>query len=141
MFLLLATMMAKDINFVSDVLYDYRYTGEGLTNSPNRHCNMVRFLDSYTSYVEIIKSKSKKAVLMMNELILFLSIILLDEVLVSDKSRQEKLGLIKSIHKYLRQLSFTYILRTKVGRIRYVAAVFSRILPSSISLTIYNHVR
>lgn len=139
-FLLLATMRAKDIRFISDILYDYRYTGKGLTNSPYRHHNMVQFLDTYTSYIKIIYIKSVRAALMMNELVLFLSIILLNEVVVSDKSKQAKMDIIHSIHKYLRHLPFFYILRTKVGRIRYVAAVFSRILPSSISLSVYKRI-
>lgn len=137
MFLLLATMKARDISFISDVLYDYRYTGEGLTNSPFRHNNMVQFLDVYTSYINTVRKRSAKASLMMKELVLFLSIILLNEVVVSCKSKQVKIDIIKSIHKYLRQLPFLFILRTKVGRIRYAAAVFSRLLPSSISLSVY----
>lgn len=136
-FLLLATMKAKDIRFISDVLYNYRYTGEGLTNSTNRHQNMVQFLDTYTSYIKTIQIKSVIAVQMMRELVLFLSIILLNETVKSNKSKQERIGIINSIHKYLRQLSFSYILRTKVGRIRYAAAVLSRIIPSSFSLPIY----
>lgn len=137
MFLLLATMKARDISFISDVLYDYRYTGEGLTNSPLRHKNMVQFLDVYTSYINAVRIRSSKASLMMKELVLFLSIILLNEVVVSCKSKQVKIDIINSIHKYLRQLPFLFILRTKVGRIRYAAAVFSRLLPSSISLSVY----
>lgn len=137
MFLLLATMKSRDISFISDVLYDYRYTGEGLTNSPLRHKNMVQFLDVYTSYINAVRIRSSKASLMMKELVLFLSIILLNEVVVSCKSKQVKIDIINSIHKYLRQLPFLFILRTKVGRIRYAAAVFSRLLPSSISLSVY----
>ena len=137
MFLLLATMKARDISFISDVLYDYRYTGEGLTNSPLRHKNMVQFLDVYTSYINAVRIRSSKASLMMKELVLFLSIILLNEVVVSCKSKQVKIDIINSIHKYLRQLPFLFILRTKVGRIRYATAVFSRLLPSSISLSVY----
>lgn len=137
MFLLLATMKARDISFISDVLYDYRYTGEGLTNSPLRHKNMVQFLDVYTSYINTVRKRSARASLMMKELVLFLSIILLNEVVVSCKSKQVKIDIINSIHKYLRQLPFLYILRTKVGRIRYAAAVFSRLFPSSASLSVY----
>lgn len=139
MFLLFATMKAKDIRFISDVLYNYRYTGEGLTNSPNRHQNMVQFLDTYTSYIKTIQIKSVIAAQMMRELVLFLSIILLNETVKSDKSKQEKIGIINSIHKYLRQLPFSYILKTKVGRIRYAAAVLSRIIHSSFSLPIYKY--
>lgn len=137
MFLLCATMKAKDISFIPDVLYDYRYTGEGLTNSHNRHHNMVQFLDVYISYIKIVDIQSVKASQMMRELVLFLSIILLNETVKSDKPKLNKTVIIDSIHKYLRQLPFFFILKTKVGRIRYAAAVLSRTLPSSFSLPIY----
>ena len=137
MFLLFATLKANDISFIPEILYDYRYTGEGLTNSSARHHNMIQFLDVYTSYIPIIKNKSAKAALMMNELVLFLSIILLNEVVKSNKTEKIKTDIISSIHKYLNLLPFPYILKTKVGRIRYAAAFCSRLIPTSLSLSIY----
>lgn len=137
MFLLFATIKANDISFISEVLYNYRYTGEGLTNSPCRHHNMVKFLDVYSSNIKTIRKRSANASSMMDELVLFLSIILLKEVVISNKTKQDKIDIVNHIHKYLNLLPFLYILKTKVGRIRYVAAICSRLLPSSLSLSVY----
>lgn len=137
MFLLFATIKANDISFISEVLYNYRYTGEGLTNSPCRHHNMVKFLDVYSSNIKTIRKRSANASSMMDELVLFLSIILLKEVVISNKTKQDKIDIVNNIHKYLNLLPFLYILKTKVGRIRYVAAICSRLLPSSLSLSVY----
>lgn len=137
MFLLFATIKANDISFISEVLYNYRYTGEGLTNSPCRHHNMVKFLDVYSSNIKTIRKRSANASSMMDELVLFLSIILLKEVVISNKTKQDKIDIVNHIHKYLNLLPFLYILKTKVGRIRYVATICSRLLPSSLSLSVY----
>lgn len=139
-FLLLTTIKAENICFIPDVIYNYRYTGEGLTNSPMRHTNMVKFLDNYVLYKEQVYSKSRNAAKMMDELILFLSIILLNEVVKSDKPDQDKIEILGKIHKFLRELPFSYILRTKVGRIRYIAAIFSRIVNVNFSLFVYKHI-
>lgn len=137
MYLLCATIKAKNINFVSSVLYDYRYTGVGLTNSLKRHNNMVQFLDIYSDTVKDVANRSPHASSMMNELILFLAIILLNEIVQSDRPMPEKKDIISHIHQYLRQLPFIFICRTKVGRIRYAAAILSRIFSVNIAYQIY----
>ena len=138
-FLLEATIKAQTICFIPNILYNYRYTGEGLTNSPMRHTNIVKFLDNYTSYKKQVYLKSRRAANMIDELTLFLSIILLNEIIKSNKTDKQIIEIINSIHKYLKKLPFIYILRTKVGRIRYIAAILSRIANSSQSFFIYKH--
>lgn len=138
-FLLKATIKAQDICFIPDIIYNYRYTGEGLTNSPMRHTNMIKFLDKYTLYKEQIPSQYKNAANMIDELTLFLSIILLNEIIKSSKIDKQAIDIINKIHKHLRNLSFIYIIRTKVGRIRYIAAILSRIANATFSLIIYKH--
>ena len=135
-FLLEATIKAQNICFISNIIYNYRYTGEGLTNSPMRHINMIKFLDKYALYKEQVYPRCKNAANMINELILFLSIILLNEIIKSDKADKQ---IVNSIHKHLKSLPFIYILRTKIGRIRYIAAILSRFANSTFSLMIYKH--
>ena len=130
-FLLQATIAAQDINFISDIIYNYRYTGEGLTNAPKRHYNMIQFLNIYTEIRRDVILKSSSAVKMMDELTLFLSMILLLEVIKSPKNKNEKLNFIRSIHHYIKKLPLIFILKTKVGRIRYAAAILSHI-PSTL---------
>lgn len=131
-----ATIKAQNICFISNIIYNYRYTGEGLTNSPMRHINMIKFLDKYALYKEQVYPRCKNAANMINELILFLSIILLNEIIKSDKADKQ---IVNSIHKHLKSLPFIYILRTKIGRIRYIAAILSRFANSTFSLMIYKH--
>ena len=76
---------------------------------------------------------------MIDELTLFLSIILLNEIIKSSKIDKQAIDIINKIHKHLRNLSFIYIIRTKVGRIRYIAAILSRIANATFSLIIYKH--
>jgi len=140
MFMLNAVRIAKDINFVPDVIYNYRYTGEGLTNSPKRHKNMVQFLNVYMPTCKDVKKESVSSAKMMEELILFLSVILLNEVIKANYDNKEKMEYITNIHLYLKAIPFLFVCKKKVGRIRYLAVVLAKlsISPSS-SLTLYNY--
>lgn len=95
MFMLNAVRIAKDINFVPDVIYNYRYTGEGLTNSPKRHKNMVQFLNVYMPTCKDVKKESVSSAKMMEELILFLSVILLNEVIKANYDNKEKWSILQ----------------------------------------------
>lgn len=140
MLLLKATRLAKGILFVPDVIYNYRFTGVGLTNSPKRHQNIVQFLDSYLQTRNEMAHQSIVAITMMNELILFLSVILLNEVLESEKTEEEKLQYVTSIHHYFKNMPFWFTLRTKVGRIRYLVAICSRFLSPKHSYKLYTKI-
>lgn len=138
MFLLYATMAANSILFVPNVLYNYRFTGEGLTNSIKRHSNMLQFLNVYSNARSEVRLRSEHAWNMMNELILFLSVILLREIMSDkDKTNEEKKEYTANIDCLFRTIPFLFSLRKKVGRIRYIIALCSRLLPSSISFEIY----
>ena len=54
-----------------------------------RHINMIKFLDKYALYKEQVYPRCKNAANMINELILFLSIILLNEIIKSDKADKQ----------------------------------------------------
>ena len=139
-FLLQVTMAAQDINFIPDIIYNYRYTGEGLTNTPKRHHNMIQFLDIYTEIRKEVIQKSSSAVKMMDELTLFLSIILLNEIMKSSENEKEKIKIIKSIHYHIKKLSFIFILKTKVGRIRYATAILSHVPSASFTYQLYKKI-
>lgn len=138
MFLLYATMAANSILFIPKILYNYRFTGEGLTNSIMRHSNMVRFLKVYSKTRSEVKSRSEHAWKMMNELILFLSVILFREIMSDkDKTDGEKKEYVANIDSLFRTIPFWFSLKKKVGRIRYAITLCSRLLPSSVSFKIY----
>ena len=126
MFMLQVVRKAKDINFIPNVLYNYRYTGAGLTNAPTRHGNMVQFLDAYTAVLPDVAKESKIAGVMIKELTLFLCVILLEEILKTNYNNKKKAYYINQIHRYIKILSVPFIFKTKVGRIRYLAAILAK---------------